>query len=305
VIALYPLLILALDIHRVPVRSHCFVLAAKSFRLIILIDVQTTLLVDKGKHEECVVSPDNVPTCACKQGYVLHKKYGCVDESPPLMQLNHDPIGDKLLRLKQGDVYKEFAVDIADENAEEYLRSLKITYSRPIPHGCLTSVGEFHVNYTVATPWTTPPFVRVTRLVVVDDVDECTIDVNDAVSKICPSLIHHCDLEAGATCMNTFGSYSCRCPNHTVGDGFMKGLGFPPGENPEGFDGGTSCVDTSKPVIQLRGPNPTVLRVCPCRGLAVNVGASFSSNHTALQMAQQNFYFDDLKVSEVSIIVFW
>ena len=84
----------------------------------------------------------------------MHKEYGCVDESPPLMSLNNDPNGDQILRLRQGDVYKEYAVNIQDENAEEYLRSLNIAYSRPVTQGCLTKVGEFHVNYTIATPWT-------------------------------------------------------------------------------------------------------------------------------------------------------
>ena len=36
---------------------------------------------------------------------------------------------------------------------------------------------------------------------------------------------------------------------------------------PVGYSGGTGCKDTSKPVIQLLGPNPKVFRTCKCGGL--------------------------------------
>ena len=248
-----------------------------------------------GKHEICSVTAGNVPQCTCKTGYVKHEKYGCVDESPPLLRLKNDPNSDQTMRLKQGDVYQEYAVDIQDENAEEYLRSLKITYSQPLPQGCLTQVGEFHVNYTVATPWTSPPYVRITRRVIIEDMDECRADV-DKLRETCPELIPQCDVEAGAVCVNTVGSYTCKCPKYTSGDGFLSGLAIDPGHEPEGYRGGTSCRDTSKPVIVLKGPNPHVFRVCACDGLSGIMGGKRKRKESDLRTQQQRHYDDDIKV---------
>jgi len=236
----------------------------------------------------------NVPQCACKPGHVMHAKYGCVDESPPLLRLKNDPNGDQILRLKQGDVYKEYAVDIQDENAEEYLRSLKIAYSQPLPHGCLAKIGEFHVNYTVATPWTSPPYVRVTRRVIIEDIDECSMDVA-RYEKTCPELVPHCDTEAGATCVNTIGGYTCSCPKFTSGDGFQSNMSIKANDAPEGYQGGTGCHDTSKPVINLVGPNPKVFRICECGGLSGVMGKPGKKDD--LKGAQQRYYNDDIKVS--------
>lgn len=230
----------------------------------------------------------------CKPGFVHHEKYGCVDSSPPILRLNHDPNGDRTLRLKQGDQYKEYAVDIQDENAEEYLRSLKIAYSQPLPHGCLTRIGEFHVNYTIATPWTDPPYVRITRDVVIEDIDECKAGTARRLERSCPQLLPKCDTEAGATCVNTIGSYTCKCPKFTVGDGFLSGLSFDAMETPVGFQEGTGCHDTSKPVIKLAGPNPKVFRVCECGGIKGVMGKKKSD--ADLQDRQQRLYGNDIKV---------
>ena len=245
-----------------------------------------------------MVSNTNVPRCGCEPGYVMHEKYGCVDENPPLMKLRHDPDGDQTLRLKQGDVYKEYAVDIEDENAEEYMRSLKIAYSRPLPYGCLVNIGEFHVNYTIATPWTTPPNIRLTRRVIIGDIDECTLDVSK-YDSFCPPLIPKCDTEAGATCVNKIGSYTCQCPKYTTGDGFLSGLSFK--ENtPIGFKGGTGCVDTSKPMIELKGPNPKIFRISQCGALSGIMSSQVFPHDGDLKTAQQKYYGDDIKVGFTS-----
>lgn len=248
-----------------------------------------------GKHQVCTVMTGNVPQCACKPGYVIHEKYGCVDQNPPLLRLNNDPNGDQILRLKQGDVYKEYAVEIQDENAEEYLRSLKIAYSQPLPHGCLTKIGEFHVNYTVAMPWAEPPYVRVTRRVIIEDIDECSLDVS-MYEKTCPELVPQCDTGAGAVCLNTIGSYTCSCPQYTSGDGFLRDLTFKAMDAPEGYQGGTGCHDTSKPIINLAGPNPKVFRICACGGLSGVMGQPGNVDGD-LKISQQRYYDNDIKVS--------
>jgi hypothetical protein len=216
--------------------------------------------------------------------------------------LKHDPNRDQTLRLKQGDFYKEYAVEIKDENAEEYLRSLKIAYSAPIPNGCLTKIGEFHVNYTIETPWTVPPFQRITRRVITDDIDECTLDV-EKYQRICPPLIPRCDTDAGAKCVNTIGSYTCKCPVHTTGDGFQKGVSFDQLNAPEGFRGGQSCRDTGKPVIQLQGPNPKIFRVCGCGGISGIMNQKLDQDN-GLKTSQQSHYESDILVRHKRLACF-
>jgi Calcium-binding EGF domain/EGF domain len=260
-----------------------------------------------GQHQECIVdSQTKEPKCACKKGYMYHEQYGCVDESPPVLILKHDPNKDKTLRLRQGDSYTEYAVDIHDVNAEEYLRSLKIAYSIPLPPKCFLKVTEFHVNYTIATPWTVPPYVRITRRVIIDDINECTLDVVK-YKAICPELIPKCD--PSAKCVNTIGSYKCQCPDYTSGDGFQKGLTYPSSSAiiPEGYAGGKGCIDTSKPIIQLQGPNPKKFIVAACSGVSgiMHSNSMLSStsskstqlaDKTNLKESQQSYYADDIKV---------
>ena len=249
-----------------------------------------------GKHEICTVSATNKPMCACKPGYVHHEEYGCVDVNPPTLKLRNDPQGDQTLRLKQGDEYREYMVDIVDDNAEDYLRSLKVTYSQPLPPGCLTTVGEFHVNYTVAMPWATPPYVRVTRRVIIDDIDECSLDVAK-YQRICPALVPQCDKAAGAQCRNTIGSYTCQCPSNTSGDGFLKNAKFSDDRPaPSSYKGGTSCSDTSKPVITLQGPNPKVFKVCACGGLdGIMSSTTDNDEDKELVTEQRKLYETDIK----------
>lgn len=253
-------------------------------------------LVPLGKHTTCTVTSQNTPTCACKPGYVLHEEYGCVDTHPPTLKLRHDPHGDQTLRLKQGDEYREYFVDIIDENAEDYLRSLKISYSRALPPGCLTQVGEFNVTYTVSMPWATTPYVRITRRVIIDDIDECSIDVSK-YQHTCPALVPQCDEAAGAKCINTIGSYACQCPAQSSGDGFVETAKFVEGvKPPTSYQGGKSCVDTSKPAITLNGPNPKVFKICECGGLSGFMSQSSSTDVKELLGEQRKFYEQDIKV---------
>lgn len=242
----------------------------------------------RGKHEKCTVSAGNVPHCACEVGYVRHDTYGCVDMNPPELRLRNDPNGDHILRIRQGEVYQEAAVEILDENAEEYLRSLKITYSQPLPHGCFEEMGEFHVNYTVATPWTTPPYVRITRRVIIEDIDECTAP--ETLLQSCPLLRPRCVPDA--QCINTVGSYTCRCPQFMSGDGFTKFAAFE--ELPEGYQGGSGCKDTTKPVITLQGPNPKIVTVSACGGVRGILRGP--TDVPELKRAQRDRYHSAIKV---------
>ena len=258
-----------------------------------------------GKNQVCAVKESTMePHCVCKSGYVHVDNFGCVDESPPTLKLRHDDNDNGVTILKQGDTYKEYAVDVIDPNAEDYKRSLKIAYSRPLPDGCETKIGSFQVNYTVAMPWTNPPYARVTRNVVIEDIDECSIDVKKYETQ-CPQIVPHCDVEHGATCKNTNGSYTCQCPKYTSGDGFkfMSSIKIDDNGNyidaPEGYTGGTGCVDTSKPVIKVLGPNPKIFRVPKTGGLSGAMQKAKKDKHNQrdsnLLAAQREGYEDDIK----------
>ena len=204
-----------------------------------------------------------------------------------------------------------------DDNAEEYLRSLKIAYSAPLPQGCLLEMGKFSVSYTVATPWTEPQFVTATRTVVIDNVNECAVKEGVGVGAACPELVAMCDTEAGAQCIDEVGTYACRCPKGTEGDGFKPILrlapngkgGFAGSMVSEGYKGGKGCRDTSKPVIQLLGPNPKRFRVAKAGGVrAVHPAlkdaedAESNARLEALLLDQRASYESDIRVSIVLLI---
>jgi hypothetical protein len=266
----------------------------------------------------CAVDPkSSAPHCTCRDGYVRDPDYGCVDENPPLLRLRPDPVHGTdpdtgVTHLSQGDRYEEHGIDVIDDNAEEYLRSLKIAYSRPLPQGCLLEMGEFTVDYTVATPWTTPNFVRATRTVVIDNVDECRIgEGTGVVGANCPELVAMCDYDAGASCRDEIGTYSCVCPNGTEGDGFRaiprlrpdgKG-GYTGAMIPRGYGGGTGCRDTSEPVIEILGPNPKRFRVARTSGIRgiIRVDGEYEDGSNArveaLIAEQRSAYASDIRVS--------
>ena len=273
---------------------------------------------DCPPKEMCVADEYNRPSCTCKPGHVRDETYGCVDEHPPGLTLRFSTsVESKIDRergieyLTQGHRYEEHGVDVIDDNAEEYLRSLKITYSRPLPQGCLLDMGEFYVNYTVATPWTTPEFVRAKRTVVIENVNECKVRLNDGVGSVCPELVSMCDVDAGAMCVDEIGTYTCQCPEGTEGDGFLPiprlrsdGRGdFVGSMVPRAYRGGTGCRDTSRPVIELLGPNPKIFRVARTSGLkGVVKGANDNADSTlkvdAIVAEQRATYEKDIKVRE-------
>lgn len=99
----------------------------------------------------------------------------------------------------------------------------------------------------------------------------------------CPELLPKCDVMAGAKCKNNVGSYTCLCPEFTSGDAFMvidsvvlrrdddnendnesngKYIGAP-----DGYQGGIGCKDTSRPIIDILGPNPKIFQTCKYDGL--------------------------------------
>lgn len=271
-----------------------------------------------GKHEICAIdTTTSSPHCTCMDGFIHEINYGCVDENPPLLNLRPDPVHGTDLRtgithLIQGARYEEYGVDVIDDNAEEYLRSLKITYSRPLPQGCLLDMGTFTVNYTVATPWTTPNFVRATRTVIIDNVDECQLSGETHNNNNgCPELVAMCDYDAGAVCKDEDGTYSCTCPRGTKGDGFRpisrlksngKG-GFTGILVPTGYIGGMGCNDVVAPVIELLGPNPKRFRVARASGIKGVINLHGNNNNgsnakiEALIVEQRKMYENDIKVS--------
>ena len=51
------------------------------------------------KHKVCTVASGKTPMCACKPGYVEVDGWGCVDETPPLLKLRHDPEANGINRI--------------------------------------------------------------------------------------------------------------------------------------------------------------------------------------------------------------
>ena len=250
-----------------------------------------------GKHEECRVNSAKQPECACEAGFHHDEAYGCVDETPPILKVRQgsDRESSDVTYLTQGNRYEELGVDIVDDNAEEYHRSLKISYSRPLPQGCLLEMAEFYVDYTVATPWTEPEFVRARRTVVIQNVNECKIKEDSEIGTDCPELVAQCDVDAGAKCLDLAGSYSCQCPDGTTGDGFKK---IDSGPRPEGYHGGSGCRDITPPVISLLGPNPKKFQVGKAgsiKGVLAGENKESVARAETLLALQRSAYGLDLK----------
>ena len=162
----------------------------------------------------------------------------------------------------------------------------------------------------VATPWTTPNHARAQRTVVIGNVNECQIKRNVGVGKSCPELVAMCDVDAGAQCVDEIGTYSCKCPEGTEGDGFLPiaqlkpshGGGYSGLTVPMNYRGGTGCRDTSRPVIEILGPNPKTLRVAKVSGLEGDYKMKQSDDETSIKIdslrgERRNYYENEIKVS--------
>jgi hypothetical protein len=109
--------------------------------------------------------------------------------------------------------------------------------------------------------------------------------------------------------VDEMGTYTCQCPEGTEGDGFLpiprlrpdgKG-GFAGTMIPKAYNGGTGCRDTSRPVIELLGPNPKIFRVAKTSGLkgvvkGSNDNADANARVDAIVAEQRATYEKDIKV---------
>ncbi|CAM9998293.1 unnamed protein product, partial [Choristocarpus tenellus] len=105
------------------------------------------------------------------------------------------------------------------------------------------------------------------KKVTVEDVDECSISPDSPQAR-CAGCMPVC--HEHADCENRVGTYACRCPRCMSGDGFNKIIARRSSSSgfPEGYAGGTGCVDSCAPRISLLGDNPKVFRVCKCTDLS-------------------------------------
>ena len=162
----------------------------------------------------------------------------------------------------------------------------------------------------VATPWTTPNHARAKRTVVIGNVNECQIKKNEGVGKSCPELVAMCDVDAGARCIDEIGTYSCRCPEGTEGDGFLPNARLKPSDGggysgltvPMNYRGGTGCRDTSRPVIEILGPNPKTLRVAQVSRLKGDYKTKQSDEETSIKIdtlrgERRSYYENEIRVS--------
>lgn len=191
--------------------------------------------VSCGANAVCI-NLGNDFRCECLEGFTRLQGMGCAQMKVPTLRL----IGPERMILKQCDSYFEQGVEIFDQNEETQTRTVDIEYSEPLGI-CMRKMGNFHVNYTLQTPWATRPFTRVTRYVEVGDVDECTLP--QKIASECPECAPKC--LAPSSCTNTIGSYLCKCPFCMEGDGF------------------TGCRDNCAPVITLP-EQPYYFRMIQC-----------------------------------------
>lgn len=123
----------------------------------------------------------------------------------------------------------------------------------------VVQVGEFRAQYRIQANWTREKAAAVTRVVVVKDLDECSLKPTHPKWNRWRPI---CD--PAATCVNTPGGYECRCPQGAVGDG--ADVAVPGQRRPSNYRDGSGCRDLRPPVIEVTG-RPRVITVCKCEGL--------------------------------------
>eukprot|EP00903_Cladosiphon_okamuranus_P014492 g13443.t1 len=208
--------------------------------------------VNCGQHSACSAEDGEV-RCKCVSGYRDVPNLGCMDDSAPTLKLK----GPATMTMKQCDKYVESGVEVVDANSENDDRNVGVTYSKP-PGRCASEMGSFTVNYTLNTGWTHPAVQYIVRHVTVTDVDECALDPASP-QGLCPGCLPHC--HEHAKCENRVGTYTCNCPVCMTGDGFEPFVQRKSGITPAGFEGGTGCRDSCRPVISLLGDNPFIFHV--------------------------------------------
>jgi hypothetical protein len=110
--------------------------------------------------------------------------------------------------------------------------------------------------------------------------------------------------------MDEIGTYTCKCPEGTEGDGFLpiarlrpdgRG-GFSGMMVPMNYMGGTGCRDTSRPVIEILGPNPKKFQVAKVSRLEGDLKAGEEDRETnvkleSLRVDRRSYYENEIQVS--------
>lgn len=114
--------------------------------------------------------------------------------------------GSNTIYLTQGDVYKEQGVTFTSDFQKAIMEgnpspSISYEYSQPSVafSDFVSDIGSFNVEYQVNAPWFGD--VKLTRHVIVSDVNECTYSGSNDMFK------NNCS--PSETCTNTVGSFSC------------------------------------------------------------------------------------------------
>mmetsp|Transcript_14331 Transcript_14331/g.21228 ORF Transcript_14331/g.21228 Transcript_14331/m.21228 type:complete len:704 (+) Transcript_14331:66-2177(+) len=176
--------------------------------------------------------------------------------------------GPSTVYYKQGDTYKENGVKIIGHDDTSGEGKLRVENSADFG-AYFKNVGTFYVSYTWEAPLDgrgerTELPLKARREVIVSDVDECTY------KGPVDFLKHKCSPDA--ICMNTVGSYECKCPKGYEGDGLLYGSG---------------CTDVTPPTIKCRGKacNVQLLRASNCVGLITE-----DNNHRFMLDQDENFF---------------
>lgn len=166
--------------------------------------------------------------------------------------------GSRTYKLQQGDDYKEQGAEIDDPGITKSLtRRIRVTYPSGHLGRCVSDIGTFTVNYRL-DDWiadetlalgeneSLPTWDSQNRTVIVSDVDECSY------RGPCEQFVAKC--VRAANCVNTIGSYDCKCHGGYHGDGRTDGGG---------------CIDVRPPVIKCDGAGcyPKEFRAADIRGL--------------------------------------